>query len=295
MSLSFDALHERRIERFKKSFREEQYSSRSIRDFREIIRHFYRSQGRDFVWREERSPYHVLVSEIMLQQTQTARVSEKYPHFIQQFPNVFVLADAPRSQVLREWQGLGYNRRAVSLHQASKVLVEEFDGEIPQDEAQLITLPGIGSYTASALCCFAFNKATIFIETNIRTVFLYFFFRRRKRVADKEILPIIEQTLDRRNPRDWYYGLMDYGVKLKAAGVRLNQKSAQYRKQAPFKGSQRELRGAALRLLLKNKSLGEDHLAQHLGVSSLKAAEIASQLEREGMIERKRNRLLLPK
>lgn len=185
----------------------------------------------------------------MLQQTQVSRVLIKYNSFLKKFPTFEALAKAPLSGVLKEWQGLGYNRRAKFLHQTAKAVVGEYKGKFPKDPAVMETLPGVGHYTARAIAAFAFNIPVVCIETNIRTVFTHFYFKDKETISDKEILPLIERDLKKSNmePRDFYAALMDYGSYLKANGVRINNKSKHYTKQTKFEGSTRQKRAAKLR------------------------------------------------
>jgi len=225
----------------------------SQKKFKELVWSFYNTEARDLPWRKTRNPYRIWVSEIMLQQTQVARVLPKYKEFLKRFPNIKVLAEAPLGEVLKSWQGLGYNRRAKLLHQGAKHIQKEHKGLLPKESLE--TVSGIGPYTAGAIQAFAFNKAVPCIETNIRTVYLHHFFKDKKDVSDKELLPIIEKTLDRENPREWYWALMDYGAHLKRSGVQINNKSKHYAKQSTFKGSDREVRGAILKALTNKESV----------------------------------------
>lgn len=199
-------------------------------------------------------PYSIAVSEVMLQQTQVARVIEKYKFFLKKFPTVERLAKAPLQEVLSVWSGLGYNRRAKFLQHMAKHIVQEYHQVFPTELAELMKLPGIGRYTAGAIMAFAYNKPGICIETNIRTVFIHHFFDRDRAVSDSDIVPLIESTLDMRNPRIWYWALMDYGSYLKTQGIGTHRQSATYKKQGAFKGSTREVRGAVLKRLAKSGS-----------------------------------------
>lgn len=220
------------------------------REFQKVILTYYRERGRTFPWRVIRDPYAILVSEIMLQQTQTERVVDKYTQWLRVFPSVSVLAAASFPKVLEQWVGLGYNRRARFLHECAKAIVSEHGGAIPSDPAVLQKLPGIGPYTASAVSTFAYNKPNVFIETNIRSVFIFFFFKERTAISDKEIIPLIEASLYRADPRLWYYALMDYGAELKKNVANPNRKSTHYTKQSKFEGSVRQVRGALIRSLM---------------------------------------------
>lgn len=206
----------------------------AIRKFRSIINGYYRKHRRDFPWRHTEDPYHILVSEIMLQQTQVGRVAEKFVEFIAVFPAVGDLARAPLKKVLAVWQGMGYNRRARYLHELAKRVVADHGSSVPDDPEALGRLPGIGRATAASICAFAFNRPALFIETNIRAVFIHFFFHDAASVSDREILPVAEAALDRKRPRDWYSALMDYGSMLKKRHPNPSRKSAHHQRQAPF-------------------------------------------------------------
>ncbi len=239
-------------------------------------------------WRDTRNYYQILVSEIMLQQTQVSTVLKKYPGFIKQFPNFRTLARAPQSAVLREWQGLGYNRRAIALKKIA-IAVVKTDGKLPRSIEDLDALPGIGHATASSIAVFAFNVPTVFIETNIRRVFIHHFFKNRKKVADSELLPLIEQVLDPKNPREWYFALMDYGAWLGKTTVNPNRRSRHYVKQKPFTGSRRELRGKMLRLLLKKRKLSAKEMGAYLKTSPTELGTILKALQKEGFIRKTAN------
>jgi A/G-specific adenine glycosylase len=220
---------------------------KKIGAFQAQIWAFYEHSGRKLSWRNTRNPYKILISEVMLQQTQVARVLEKYPEFLKKFPTLEALAASPLGDVLRAWQGMGYNRRARYLKDAAEAVIEG-NGKIPKTETDLLKLPGIGHYTANAILAFAYNEPRVFIETNIRRVFIHHFFKNLKSVSDKQILPLVDQTLDISNPREWYYALMDYGAQLpKVTKRNSNTQSKHYTKQSTFKGSLRELRGTLIR------------------------------------------------
>lgn len=232
----------------------------SLQQFKKIIWDYYHEHRRVFAWRETTDPYAIVVSEIMLQQTQTDRVAKKFPEFLKTFPTFKDLAQAPLADVLRAWQGLGYNRRAIALQKIAVRVLSEFGGHLPNNPEMLETFPGIGPNTAGSVCAFAFNEPTFFIETNIRAVFLHHFFPKSKEVHDRQLLPLIEQTLDRHNPREWYYALMDYGVQLKKLHKNPSRRSAHHTTQSKFVGSDRQVRGAILRLLLAQHTLSFEEL-----------------------------------
>ena len=258
----------------------------TVRKFQNDVYAYYREYGRDLPWRMIDDPYHILVSEIMLQQTQVQRVMEKYEQFTGIFPDFHSLTKAPLRKILKVWQGMGYNRRAIALKQIAQKIVEEFDGNLPASIETLITFPGIGRATASAIVTFAFQHSTVFIETNIRRVFIHYFFHDMENIKDAEILPLVERTLDSSNPREWYYALMDYGVMLKQKYENPNRRSAHYQKQSPFQGSNRQIRGMVLRLLVHESNVSEHDIAQKLNMCEEKIRNNLSQLVKEGFIKK---------
>jgi A/G-specific adenine glycosylase len=262
----------------------------NIHDFQTLIWGFYGHNRRDFAWRGVDDPYKVVVSEIMLQQTQTHRVLYKYELFISELPNFAALASAPLRDVLSLWQGLGYNRRALFLQKSAQKVIAEYAGQLPADPVILSTFPGIGKATAGSICAFAFNMPTVFIETNIRAVFIHSFFKDQEAVSDVQLYPLVEQALDRENPREWYYALMDYGVFLKQRCANPSRKSAHHTVQSRFEGSDRQIRGAIVRLLT-SRSMSEAELVQVLQKDSERVKKIIVQLCDEGFIKRTLNRL----
>lgn len=229
----------------------------------------------------------------MLQQTQVERVIPFYEHFIRKFPTVQTLARAPLADVLRAWQGLGYNRRAKMLREAAQTIVRKYKGKFPTAYRELVELPGVGPYTARAVAAFAYGADGVFVETNIRTAVIHHFFPRRSDVEDSELVEILTAVLPKGRAREWYSALMDYGAELKRSGVRVNGKSRHYVKQARFTGSMREARGAILRELSKGPQtdtrlsglLGKERRAQ------LRAALAA--LAGEGLVRRTRTHYAL--
>lgn len=256
---------------------------RDLTAFQKTVRAHYARAKRDLPWRRTTIPYRILVSEIMLQQTQVDRVMPKYRSFLKRFPSVRALARAPLSDVLREWQGLGYNRRARALHACAKEIVAQHRGRIPTTYEELVPLPGIGPYTAGAVLAFAYNIPTVLIETNIRTAYLHHFFPEREGVRDAELLPYIDATLDQQQPREWYAALMDYGAHLKRTEGNANVRSRHYTKQSRFRGSDREVRGAILRALARaERPQTSATLARATGMPQV-AAQLAS-LVRDGLV-----------
>jgi len=219
-------------------------------EFTETLWAYYAKHGRDLPWRQTADPYKIMVSELMLQQTQVPRVIPKYQKFLSTFPTIHALADAPLSQVLGVWSGLGYNRRAKYIHQAAQVIARDWHGVIPPDVNQLQQLPGIGHNTAAAIVVYAFNQPEYFIETNVRTAYIHHFFADADDVADKDIMPLLKQTLDTEQPREFYWALMDYGSHIKATVGNRARASRHYQKQSPFEGSLRQVRGRIIKALI---------------------------------------------
>jgi len=257
---------------------------REIRRFRKLVYDYYKRNKRKLPWRKTRDPYKILLSELMLQQTQVARVIEKYKEFFRQFPTIESVSRAPLRDVLEAWQGLGYNRRALALKRLADIIVDDYGGSIPPDIEALKALPGVGAATAGAVCAFAFNKPAVFVETNIRSVFIHHFFHDREGVKDGEILPLVAQTLDAKRPRWWYYALMDYGVVLKERHPNPSRRSAHYTKQSPFEGSLRQVRGMILRALVKDPGITEAALVKAINRDVDQVGKCLRQLCTEGFV-----------
>lgn len=236
----------------------------------------------------------------MLQQTQVSRVLKKYPEFIREFPNFSALAQAPLPKVLKVWQGMGYNRRAVLMKKLAQAVVKDYKSKLPKETEKLTALPGIGKGTAGALQAFAFNLPSVFIETNIRRAFIHSFFKNKKRIEDWQILKLIEKSVDKTNPREWYWALMDYGAMLaKDPGGNVNRYSSHYKTQSAFKGSNREVRGAIIKFLLEHNATGKKDLYKKLEMmTKMRVASmqtILESLKREGFINLKRSQVYLVK
>lgn len=260
----------------------------TIKEFQITMLSWYQKNRRDFLpWRQPevlRDPYKILVSEIMLQQTQVSRVLEKYPKFLAAFPSLEDLARAPFPRVLGMWQGLGYNRRARSFYALSQLVMAQYRGNIPRDSSILQTLPGIGPYSAGALACFAFNKPVAFLDTNIRKVFLHFFFmERNEKIAEKDFLEIARKALYRKNPRKWHYALMDYGANVLRNEKGILQRVKVYHKQSPFLGSTRYFRSKIVRHLLTHKQASNADLQD---LVAKKPDAILTSLMRDGLIQK---------
>jgi len=258
--------------------------SSTVHSFRELVWDYYHDNERSMPWRDEPTPYYVCVSEIMLQQTQVSRVIPKFNLFIDQFPTVHDLADASLSDVLIAWQGLGYNRRAKFLHQAAQMVENEYGGEFPNNESELVKLAGIGPNTAGAILAYAFEEPSVFIETNIRSVYFHHFFENAEMVNDAELREVVAATLDYEQPREWYWALMDYGSYLKSQNHGQIKKSRHYVKQSAFIGSNRQIRGVIIRALAQKPST-----LHELSVAAGKDSRVeaaCSRLEIEGLIQK---------
>ncbi len=266
----------------------------SSQAFRRTIRRYYALHGRNLPWRHTHDPYKILVSEVMPQQTQVSRVIGYYETFLRKFPTIKALARAPLADVLRAWQGLGYNRRALMLKRAAEHTVRVYGGRLPQDARLLDDLPGIGINTAGAIVAFAFNTPSVFIETNIRRVFIHFFFPNKRKVHDRDILNLVEKTLDRKNPRAWYYALMDYGAYLgREMKENPNRRSRSYAHQSRFEGSDRQVRARIIRLVLEKKSMTLCDLTTRLAEQPARVRRIVTALEKETFIKKMGDRFVI--
>lgn len=261
-----------------------------VRAMRTAAWEFYRTGARsDLPWRQPEAdgsfdPYKILVSELMLQQTQVPRVVPKFAAFVQRFPTTQRLAEAPLGEVLRAWQGLGYNRRAKFLWQAARTIMEDFEGQLPQTAAELIRLPGVGANTAGAILAYAFNQPAVFVETNVRTVCIYHCFRDESAVSDAQVQEAMRAAVAHEpDPRDWYWAIMDYGTYLKQTIGNAARLSASYARQSAFAGSRRQLRGQVLRSLVEEP---RTIAAMSLDANDPRLPDVIATLIDEGLIVR---------
>jgi A/G-specific adenine glycosylase len=265
-------------------------------DFQHTVWRYYdRSARHDLPWRRPEAdgsfdPYKIMVSELMLQQTQVGRVIPKYQAFLEQFPSAAALAAAPLGDVLRAWNGLGYNRRAKFLWQAAGQLMRDYGGRFPDNESELTKLAGTGHATASAILTYAYDRPAVFVETNIRTVFIRHFFNDRTDISDKDLLELVKATLPEEHCREWYWALMDYGTHLKKTVGNLNRHSKSYAKQSKFEGSLRQVRGQVLRALGGGPRQLE---ALRTEIKDERLDAVIADLSKEGMIRRRGARLSL--
>lgn len=255
--------------------------------FRNSVWEYYAAHGRhDLPWRQSEpngsfDPYKILVSELMLQQTQVKRVIPKFHEFLSLFPDANALAHAPLGDVLQVWSGLGYNRRAKFLWQSAQMVITAFGGEFPANQTELTKLPGVGKNTAGAIMAYAFNVPVAFVETNIATVYIHHFFTDQTNISNFDILQLVEQTMDRAQPRVWYWALMDYGTHLKQTVGNKTRASKTYTKQSPFEGSKRQVRGKVLKLLAGGAKQTQQLIE---ALNDPRAEAVLHDLQQEGMI-----------
>ncbi len=265
-----------------------------IRDFQDQVFSYYHEHKRDLAWRDVDSegiinPYHVVVSELMLQQTQVQRVQSKFEEFIATFADFKTLAEASTSDVLRVWSGLGYNRRAKYLHDFARAIV---DSDFPNTVDQLSAHKGVGKNTAAAILVYAFDKREVFVETNIRTVYLNHFFQDAQGVSDTDILSKVSSTLPEGSVREWYWALMDYGTFLKKQGKSKLSQASSYKKQSAFKGSTREVRAKIIKVLIEKDGVSKNVLESI--VDDSRTSNALAALEKDGLVVIKKDVIFLP-
>jgi A/G-specific adenine glycosylase len=295
-------------------------TSRAIRrSIQKRILPWYREHGRhDLPWRASRDPYRVLVSELMLQQTQVPRVIPKYNAFIAEFPTVRRLAVADRAAVLRHWQGLGYNNRAVRLHALARVVSERLDGVLPQEYDALRALPGIGPYTAGAIMSFAYDKPAPCVDVNIRRVLSRIAWRKSERPSQTAIDALALRAVTQApSPHDWHSALMDFGSAVCTArspkcascqvrplcaskGMRPDEvASREHARQPSFLGSIRWWRGQILKRVLEEPR-GRAALLRSIRnrpspAERARFAQALGALEQEGLLRKRQGRYSVEK
>ncbi len=257
---------------------------KKIRAFRSSVWSYWKENGRhDLPWRKTKDPYRILVSEVMLQQTQVPRVIEKYKEFLKAFPTIRTLAKASLSDVLKVWSGMGYNRRAKFLRDAAISIVQNHKGRIPNDLVALRSLPGIGAYTASAVRVFAFNLPDVLIETNVRAAIIHHFFTHTGKVSDSMAHVYAAKAAEGQDPRRWHAALMDYGVHIKKLHQNPTRKSLHYLMQSQFEGSMRQVRGAILKILNAGPH-GDIAISKKLSFEGSKVRKALTSLARDGLV-----------
>ena len=257
---------------------------------------------RDLPWRNTRDSYEVLVSEVMLQQTQVARVLVRWERFLGRFPTVDALASASTADVVDEWQGMGYNRRALALKRCADECAAQYGGTIPRELDALLALPGIGPATAAGVRAFSFDAPGVYLETNVRTAFLHELFPGQCDVSDKQIAPLVQEACPHENVRGWYYALLDYGAYLKRTTVNPSRRSKEYTRQSKFEGSRRQKRAEIVRLVLAAPGISVEQVFEDLndfersagrdGVTQDYFEELLADLQKEGFFNREDGRLI---
>lgn len=245
--------------------------ARSFDDFCASVWNRGMAAYRDLPWRRTRDPYAIWISEVMLQQTQVARVDGRWQRWLERFPTVQALARADQADVLEEWQGMGYNRRALALMRAAQ-LVANREAGFPHEVHELVALPGVGPATAAGIRAFAFNLPGVYLETNVRTVFLHELFPQEEGVSDARLRPLVELTCSPDDARGWYYALLDYGFVLKKTVPNPSRRSRSHVRQSRFDGSHRQKRGEVVRMLLAARGEGVTVEAVARGLSDFEQA-----------------------
>ena len=297
--------------------------------FNRTLFSWHKDHYRDMPWRNTRDPYHILISEIMLPQTQVDRVRTKYTDFLKRFPTVRVLAKAPLGEVLRAWSGLGYNRRARYLHDCAKKIVHEYSGKFPNDLEELKRLPGIGLSTAGALLAFSFGEDEPMIDTNIRRILVRVFFggKRSKKIrgrtlginssrsdlvsfphvpSDKGLYIFAKSLIPKGKGRIWNYAMLDLGATSCTARnhsdrcplMRLHGEVGDFRYKKPqkkFHGSRRFYRGKILSLLTERKRVAPLQLGKAVALPTSALRDILRDLKRERLVVSSRGKIMLPK
>jgi A/G-specific adenine glycosylase len=268
-------------------------------DFQKVIWDYYTAHARvSLPWRKSITPYRIWISEVMLQQTQADRVVTFFNNWMKLFPTITSLAQASQVDLLRAWKGLGYNSRALRLKKAAQQIMDEHRGVFPKVYEDILNLPGIGPYTAGAISAFAYNRPITMIETNIRRVYLHHFFKNEHNVHDAELLKVIEQTVPAERAREWYWALMDYGAYLAKVIPNPNKRSRHYTVQKQFKGSDRQIRGRILEILLQKRSWELESLViqlAELSTDTERIETILSLLEQEEFLTINKGRVFLKK
>ena len=255
-------------------------SDQDIASFQEKILFFYKKNKRQLPWRNTTNPYHILLSETMLQQTQVPRVIDYFHRWIQQWPSIHDLAQAPRTEVIKAWMGLGYNNRAIRLHQTAHIISKQYQGDVLLALNEYNKLPGIGPYTATAIRIFAANEDQVTVDTNIRRIFIHEF-HLSESVSDKDLWALAQRCLPKGKSRDWHNALMDYGsLVLTSRKTKISPKT----KQSRFEGSDRQLRGNILRVVLE-KPMAFTDLDELLEVQKQRLQKILDQLQQDGVLQ----------
>ncbi|MFW9923541.1 MAG: Fe-S cluster assembly protein HesB [Candidatus Thorarchaeota archaeon] len=262
--------------------------ARRIANFQKKIFSWWEKNKRDLPWRRTVNPYYIMVSEIMLQQTQVSRSIEKYLEFIQTFPSAESLANAKTAEVLKVWSGLGYNRRALWLQEAAQQLIEK--ESFPTTPEELIKLKGIGPYTSRSILIFAFNQDLPTVDTNIRRILIAEGFAQESS-TEKELIEIAEKLLPKGQSRDWHNALMDYGALfLTASKTGIKPLSSQ----SQFKNSSRYHRGKIVKYLTEKQQATIEDIRKICDLSENDLKTVLDSLEKDNLIKRVKETISLP-
>ncbi|EKE40297.1 hypothetical protein ENUP19_0304G0045 [Entamoeba nuttalli] len=263
-----------------------------IKQMHEKILKFYEKEGRKLPWRETTDKYKILVSEVMLQQTQVTRVIEKYKSWLIRFPTIQDLAKANLADVLEEWNGLGFNSRGKRLRDLAIEVCERYNGIIPSSVDKLLNLPGIGPYTANAVLIFSENQDIATVDANIRRILIHELSLDEK-TPENILFAYANKCLPLGRSRDWHNALMDYGA-LVATGKKtgITAKS----KQSKFEGSRRSYRAELLRRIRKNNgSLSIENCEEVIKGTKYTLEEIIEGLEKDGIVHKEGDFIILNK
>jgi A/G-specific adenine glycosylase len=244
---------------------------KKVEEIQEKILDFYNSNKRDLPWRHTQNPYYIHLSEIMLQQTQVSRVIEYYNKFTSIYPTLESMAQAPKPELLSNWQGLGYNNRILRLQKTAQIIQKEYKREYPQIQKELEKLPGIGSYTSGAILSFAFNQESKVVDTNIRRILIHEF-NLDEEIKQKELEEIAQIITPKGKAREWNNALMDYGaLELSAKKTKIKSKG----KQSKFIGSTRWVRSQILKQLLEQQETQDGYKnGDEIEVSGINIEEV---------------------
>lgn len=265
----------------------QEIAQNKINNFHSKLFSWFSENKKDYPWRKTTDPYHIMVSEFMLQQTQTSRVVPKYLSFLDKFPTLESLANADNRDVLELWSGLGYNRRAIWLKEASQKILSL--GSFPKDPKELKKIKGIGDYTSRAIIIFAYNENIATVDTNIRRIFIVEGFATEE-TKQKELFEVAEQLLPKNNSREYHSALMDYGnVILTSAKTKIKPKTVQ----GKFEGSDRQYRGRIIKYLTSHLIATKEEILKNCSVPEERIDSILSKLVKDRLIKKEKENFTL--
>jgi A/G-specific adenine glycosylase len=259
-----------------------------VTQFQNKILQYYKKNGRDLPWRNTTDAYNILISELMLQQTQVSRVIDYYTTWLKTWPTIQHLAQANFKDVLQAWMGLGYNTRGINLHKASKIIVQHYNADVIAAMDEYKKIPGVGKYTSQAVKIFSTNADIVTVDTNIRRIFIHEFDLSQD-ISDSELWSIAQHCLPKGKSRQWHNALMDYGAMyLTSKKTGISPKT----KQSTFEGSDRQIRAQILRDLL-NTPLTIHDLTQHYDHTTDRLLKILEKMKKQGIIKKEKEKYLL--